>query len=62
MRQEKSKEKKIKASNYKCVECGKQAEVFYPVYDPDIPFHPYCRKCAEKAHKELLFRLFGEKK
>ncbi len=56
-----SKEKKIKASNYKCVECGQQAEVWYPCYvDPDIPPHPYCRKCAEKAHEELLFKLFGE--
>lgn len=56
-------DKKVKASDYKCCVCGKQAEVWYPCYvDPDIPPHPYCRKCAEKAHEELLFRLFGEEK
>lgn len=57
-----SREKKIKASDYKCCVCGKQAEVWYPCIDPDIPPHPYCRKCAEKAHYELLFSLFVEEK
>lgn len=51
-------EKKVKASDYKCVECGKQAEVWYPVFDPDIPAYPYCKKCAEKASLELLIKLF----
>ena len=55
-----SKEKKVKASDYKCCVCGKQAEVFYPVIDPDIPPHPYCRKCAEKANRELLIKLLGQ--
>lgn len=55
-----SKEKKIKASDYKCVECGKQAEVWYPIVDPDISPHPYCRECAEKAHRELLIKLFEQ--
>lgn len=54
-----SKEKKIKASDYKCCVCGKQAEVWYPIIDPDIPPHPYCRNCAEKANRELLIKLLG---
>lgn len=53
-------DKKVKASDYKCCVCGKQAEVFYPVCDPDIPAHPYCKNCAEKAHRELLIKLFGQ--
>ena len=53
-----SKEKEVKASDYKCCVCGKQAEVFFPVFDPDIQPHPYCKKCAEKARRELLIKLF----
>ena len=52
-----SKDKQIHASDFKCVECGKQAEVFFPVMDPDIPSHPYCKKCADKAQRELFFKL-----
>lgn len=54
-----SKGKIVNASDYKCVECGKQAEVWYPIIDPDIPPHPYCRNCAEKAYRELLTKLLG---
>jgi len=39
----------IKASDCKCCECGEQAVAFWPVIDPDIPSHPYCRKCLDKA-------------
>lgn len=35
----------MKASECKCVDCGKQAVAFWPVIDPDIPSHPYCREC-----------------
>jgi len=45
------------AKDEKCVECGKQAEVFYPMIDPDIPFYPYCRKCADEAKIKLMIRL-----
>lgn len=45
------------AKDYKCVNCGKQAEVFYPVFDPDIPSYPYCRECAEKERNKLLVEL-----
>lgn len=54
--------KKVKASDYKCVECGKQAEVWYPIVDPDIPAYPYCRKCAKKARQKLLLRILREEK
>lgn len=52
-----SKDKLIHASDFKCVECGKQAEVFFPVMDPDIPSYPYCKKCADKAQRELFIKL-----
>ena len=39
----------IKASECKCIECGAQAVAFWPCIDPDIPQHPYCRKCLDRA-------------
>lgn len=47
----------MKASECKCVECGKQAVAFWPVFDPDIPSHPYCRECLDKAKRELMIKL-----
>ncbi len=41
----------MKASECKCCICGKQAVAFWPVIDPDIPSHPYCRKCLDKEKK-----------
>ena len=43
-----------KASNKKCVDCGKQAVAFFPAFDPDITSYPYCRECLEKRKIELL--------
>lgn len=57
-----SKEKEVKASDYKCCVCGKQAEVFWPVVDPDIPSHAYCRPCVEKEQHKLLIMLNNEQK
>lgn len=48
----------MKASECKCVECGSQAVAFWPVLDPDIPEHPYCRKCLSKVKAEMLV-MFG---
>lgn len=31
------KNKIVKASECKCIECGKPAVAFWPVIDPDIP-------------------------
>ena len=49
--------KTTKASDLKCCMCGKQAEVFWPVIDPDIPAHPYCRECLKKEQAKLLIEL-----
>jgi len=48
----------MKASECKCCVCGKQAVAFWPVFDPDIPNHPYCRKCLDDAKREMLMELF----
>lgn len=47
----------MKASECKCCVCGKQAVAFWPVCDPDIPSHPYCRECLDKAKAELMIKL-----
>ena len=49
----------IKASDCKCCVCGRQAVAFWPVIDPDIPEHPYCRQCLDKAKLELLRQMFN---
>lgn len=48
---------KIKASDCKCCECGKQAVALFPVTDPDIPSYPYCRECLDKTKMELFIKL-----
>lgn len=50
----------MKASECKCVVCGKQAVAFWPVIDPDIPAEPYCRKCLDKIKADTMRRLFTE--
>lgn len=47
----------MKATDCKCIVCGKQAVAFWPVCDPDIPSHPYCRECLDKAKMELMIKL-----
>lgn len=49
----------MKASDCKCIICGKQAVAFWPVIDPDIPSHPYCRKCLDKEKLEAMMAQFG---
>jgi len=44
------------AKDCKC-KCGKQAVCFWPVFDPDIPSYPYCRKCVEEAKERLLLKI-----
>lgn len=48
----------VYAKDMKCCVCGEQAVALWPVIDPDIPSHPYCRKCLDKANGELLRQLF----
>ena len=47
----------MKASEFKCCVCGKQAVAFWPVFDPDIPAYPYCKECLEKEKRELIIKL-----
>ncbi len=47
----------MKAKDCKCEKCGKQAVVFFPVFDPDIKSHPYCRICVDKIKLNLLITL-----
>lgn len=47
----------MKASECKCIECGQQAVAFWPVIDPDIPSHPYCRQCLDKAKARMIIEL-----
>ncbi len=49
----------MKASECKCIVCGKQAVAFWPLIDPDIPAEPYCRKCLDEAKAEILIKAFG---
>ena len=52
----------MKASECKCVVCGKQAVAFWPIIDLDIPGRPYCRKCLDEAKMEMLIKAFGKNK
>lgn len=47
----------VKASDCKCCICGKPAVAFWPCIDPDIPSHPYCRKCLDRAKMQLIVKL-----
>ncbi|GJG35839.1 hypothetical protein PRLR5107_15530 [Prevotella lacticifex] len=51
----------MKASECKCCKCGKQAVAFWPVIDPDIPSHPYCRKCLDKEKLQAMIAIYGDK-
>lgn len=50
----------VKATDCKCCVCGKPAVAFWPVIDPDIPSHPYCRKCLDKTKVALMRKLLTE--
>ena len=45
------------AKDCKCCKCGEQAVAFFPCVDPDIPSHPYCRKCLDEVKMGLYFEL-----
>lgn len=48
------------AKDEKCCKCGAQAVAFWPIIDPDIPEHPYCRECLDAVQMELLIELSKE--
>ncbi len=45
------------AKDEKCCVCGKEAVCFWPMIDPDIEHHPYCRKCVDEAKMSLMLKL-----
>ena len=49
----------IYAKDFTCIEekCEKKAVGFFPMVDPDIKAHPYCRDCLDKARASLLIKL-----
>lgn len=51
---------RIEAKDCQCCNCGEQAVAFWPIIDPDIPHHPYCRKCLNEAQISLLEKLYAE--
>lgn len=55
--------KTIKASDCNCCEegCSNKAVAFFPVFDPDIKSHPYCRGCLDKIKTGLLIMLMDDK-
>ena len=40
-----------------CIECSEPAVAFWPMVDPDIPHHPYCRKCLDKVKTKALISM-----
>jgi len=56
------KKKIIKASDCKCVVCGKKAVAFWPCIDPDIKNNPYCRKCLDKLKIQMLMEMYYKEK
>ena len=55
-------DKTIHAKDCICIDCGiEQAVAFWPCIDPDIPSHPYCRKCLDKAKIDLMIKLYKNK-
>lgn len=48
----------IKASDCKCIRCGKKAVAFWPVCDPDIPENPYCRECLDSVKQRVMMEMF----
>lgn len=49
--------KTVYAKDMACVKCKKPAVAFWPMVDPDIPHHPYCRECLDKAKNALMIKL-----
>jgi hypothetical protein len=47
-------DRKMKATDCKCIKCGQQAVAFWTCIDPDIPSHPYCRRCLDDAKARMI--------
>lgn len=58
--EEDKKEGRVNAKDYKCIKCDERAVAFYPVFDPDIPYYPYCAKHLKETELSLLIKLTEE--
>lgn len=45
------------AKEYKCTRCGKQADIFVGLHDPDATEYAMCENCARKWKAEIIFSL-----
>lgn len=43
-----------KPEQYGCVDCGKQAEVFFPCNDLQLNRYPGCKSCAKKVERARM--------
>ena len=52
-------ENKVLAKDCNCCVkgCKKKAVAFWPMVDPDIASHPYCRKHLDESKLRLLLQL-----
>lgn len=53
-------DKLIYAQDCICCEkdCNEKAVAFWPIVDPDIPSHPYCRKHLDEAKMRLQIAIW----
>ena len=51
------KNKLVYAKDMKCCKCRKKAVCFWPMIDPDIQHHPYCRKCVTDAQMQVMLEI-----
>jgi len=54
---------KFHAEDYYCIKCYDKkkeipAEIFWPVFDPDIKSFPYCKPCLDKEQLKLMIQLY----
>ena len=54
---DKVKSEVVYAKDMSCIECSEPAVAFWPMIDPDIPHHPYCRKCLDKVKTKALINM-----
>lgn len=45
------------AKDYKCIGCGKQADVFFGMADPDCEQRPYCNKCCKESKRKIFMEI-----
>lgn len=56
---------KTHAEDYYCVKCYREkkkvsATGFFPIFDPDIPFYPFCQEHITEARNRIILETIGE--